>query len=104
MGHDAFTHHGLGSSALMLIGALHARPAQTIGELVGSASVSRATATVQALSRHAKFSETWDTYAHPPLAVEAVTVTVFGTAFASIGTPTAALRHNGTALITELTA
>ncbi|MFF4543385.1 tyrosine-type recombinase/integrase [Streptomyces sp. NPDC001406] len=35
--------------------------------------------TVQALSRHAKFSETWDTYAHPPLAVEEVTVTVFGT-------------------------
>lgn len=40
--------------------------------------------TVQALSRHAEFSETWDTYAHPPLAVEAVTVTVFGTAFSAI--------------------
>ncbi|WP_245697387.1 tyrosine-type recombinase/integrase [Streptomyces phaeochromogenes] len=40
--------------------------------------------TVQALSRHAEFSETWDTYAHPPLAVEAVTVTVFGIAFSAI--------------------
>ncbi|MFG3261703.1 hypothetical protein [Streptomyces bobili] len=40
--------------------------------------------TVQALSRHAEFSETWDTYAHPPLAVEEVTVTVFGTAFSGI--------------------
>jgi integrase len=40
--------------------------------------------TVQALSRHAEFSETWDTYAHPPLAVEAVTVTVFGTAFSDV--------------------
>lgn len=37
--------------------------------------------TVQALSRHAEFSETWDTYAHPPLAVEAVRVTAFGAAF-----------------------
>ncbi|MFD8046510.1 tyrosine-type recombinase/integrase [Streptomyces sp. Tu102] len=40
--------------------------------------------TVQALSRHARFSETWDTYAHPPRAVEEVTVTVFGTAFSHI--------------------
>ncbi|WP_369263537.1 tyrosine-type recombinase/integrase [Streptomyces sp. R35] len=40
--------------------------------------------TVQALSRHAGFSETWDTYAHPPLAVEEVTVTVFGTAFSDV--------------------
>jgi integrase len=42
--------------------------------------------TVQALSRHARFSETWDTYAHPPRAVEEVTVTVFGTAFSHIDT------------------
>ncbi|MET8081882.1 tyrosine-type recombinase/integrase [Streptomyces sp. NPDC005303] len=48
--------------------------------------------TVQALSRHAKFSETWDTYAHPPLAVEEVTVTVFGTAFSHIDTPAGASR------------
>ncbi|WP_329445804.1 hypothetical protein [Streptomyces canus] len=40
--------------------------------------------TVQALSRPAEFSETWDTYAHPPLAVEQITVMVFGTAFSAI--------------------
>ncbi|MFL1901185.1 tyrosine-type recombinase/integrase [Streptomyces tauricus] len=40
--------------------------------------------TVQALSRHAEFSETWDTYAHPPLAVEDVTVTAFGAAFSGV--------------------
>ncbi|TJZ94956.1 tyrosine-type recombinase/integrase [Actinacidiphila oryziradicis] len=39
--------------------------------------------TVQALSRHAEFSETWDTYAHPPLAVEGITVRAFGALFAS---------------------
>ncbi|MGW0569925.1 tyrosine-type recombinase/integrase [Streptomyces tauricus] len=37
--------------------------------------------TVQALSRHAKFSVTWDTYAHPPLAVQGVTVTTFASLF-----------------------
>ncbi|MCX5601216.1 site-specific integrase [Streptomyces phaeochromogenes] len=37
--------------------------------------------TVQALSRHARFSETWDTYARPPLAAEGVKVTAFGSAF-----------------------
>jgi integrase len=38
--------------------------------------------TVQALSRHANFEETWDTYAHPPLAVEGITVTTFSKLFA----------------------
>jgi len=37
--------------------------------------------TVQALSRHAEFSGTWDTYAHPPLATESVTVSAFSLAF-----------------------
>ncbi len=37
--------------------------------------------TVQALSRHAEFSETWDTYAHPPVAVEGITVRAFGSLF-----------------------
>ncbi|MEV2227870.1 site-specific integrase [Streptomyces phaeochromogenes] len=37
--------------------------------------------TVQALSRHARFSETWDTYARPPLTVEGLEVTVFGHVF-----------------------
>ncbi|MEY9871109.1 hypothetical protein ABH931_000574 [Streptacidiphilus sp. MAP12-33] len=37
--------------------------------------------TVQALSRHGDFAQTWETYAHPPLAVEGVTVTTFTRAF-----------------------
>ncbi|RAG82474.1 hypothetical protein DN069_27575 [Streptacidiphilus pinicola] len=54
MGHDAFAHHALGSSALMVIGALHARPGQTPAELTVSASLSRATAyrTVARLEGH----------------------------------------------------
>ncbi|MEY9968540.1 integrase [Streptacidiphilus sp. MAP12-16] len=40
--------------------------------------------TVQALSRHADFSQTWDTYAHPPLAIEGITVTAFRSAFQSL--------------------
>ncbi|MFI9275213.1 tyrosine-type recombinase/integrase [Kitasatospora sp. NPDC052896] len=39
--------------------------------------------TVQALSRHGDFSQTWETYAHPPMAVEGVTVTAFSNAFRS---------------------
>ncbi|GAB2882198.1 site-specific integrase [Streptomyces deserti] len=39
--------------------------------------------TVQALCRHAKFTETWDTYAHPPVAVQGVSVTTFGGLFVS---------------------
>ncbi|WP_427918701.1 tyrosine-type recombinase/integrase [Streptomyces sp. cg40] len=46
--------------------------------------------TVQALSRHARFAETWDTYAHPPMAVEGVTVDVFQTVFSHIDGPLAA--------------
>ncbi|MGW7521750.1 tyrosine-type recombinase/integrase [Streptomyces sp. NPDC054796] len=37
--------------------------------------------TVQALSRHAEFSETWDTYAHPPVAVQGVKVRTFSRLF-----------------------
>ncbi|MCZ4100815.1 MULTISPECIES: tyrosine-type recombinase/integrase [Streptomyces] len=37
--------------------------------------------TVQALSRHGEFSQTWQTYAHPPMAVEGVTVSTFSSAF-----------------------
>ncbi|MCM2388749.1 tyrosine-type recombinase/integrase [Streptomyces albipurpureus] len=40
--------------------------------------------TVQALSRHAEFSETWDTYAHPPMAVEGVKVITFSGLFTTI--------------------
>ena len=37
--------------------------------------------TVQALSRHGDFAQTWETYAHPPVAVEGVTVRTFSRAF-----------------------
>ncbi|MCW8382737.1 tyrosine-type recombinase/integrase [Streptomyces justiciae] len=37
--------------------------------------------TVQSLSRHARFTETWDTYARPPKIAEGLTVTAFGQAF-----------------------
>ncbi|MFD8387045.1 tyrosine-type recombinase/integrase [Streptomyces sp. NPDC059679] len=40
--------------------------------------------TVQSLSRHARFTETWDTYARPPRIAEGLTVTSFGQAFHSI--------------------
>ncbi|WP_155058859.1 transcriptional regulator [Streptomyces blattellae] len=72
MGHDAFAHHGLGSSALVIIGALHARPAQTIGELVGSASVSRATAyrTLRRLAGHGLVHHSGETWSLAPRALE----------------------------------
>lgn len=72
MGRDAFANHGLGSSALMIIGALHARPAQTIGELVGSASVSRATAyrTLQRLADHGLVHHSGETWSLAPRALE----------------------------------
>ncbi|MEV6959583.1 helix-turn-helix domain-containing protein [Streptomyces sp. NPDC051207] len=72
MGHDAFAHHGLGSSALMIIGALHARPAQTIGELVGSTSVSRATAyrTLRRLADHGLVHHSGETWSLAPGALE----------------------------------
>lgn len=38
--------------------------------------------TAQALSRHAEFSETMDTYAHPPVAAPGITVRTFGELFA----------------------
>ncbi|MGK5498508.1 tyrosine-type recombinase/integrase [Streptomyces sp. URMC 125] len=50
--------------------------------------------TVQALSRHAEFSETWDTYAHPPVAVQGVKVDTFSGLF-GIGGPGAAQAEHG---------
>ncbi|MFJ5843248.1 helix-turn-helix domain-containing protein [Streptomyces shenzhenensis] len=72
MGHDAFAHHGLGSSALMIIGALHAWPTQTIAELVGSASVSRATAyrTLRRLTDHGLVHHSGETWSLAPRALE----------------------------------
>jgi len=43
MAHDAFAHGALGSSALMIVGALYVQPGQTAVELVITSSVSRAT-------------------------------------------------------------
>ncbi|MGW6459720.1 helix-turn-helix domain-containing protein [Streptomyces sp. NPDC055078] len=65
MGRDAFARHGLGSSALVIIAALHARPHQTIRELTGSSSVSRASvyralARLRALGLARQTAETWD--------------------------------------------
>jgi len=72
MGHDAFAHHGLGSAALMLISALHQRPNQTVAELVGTSSVSRATAyrTLRRLAGHGLVQHTGETWALAPRALE----------------------------------
>lgn len=72
MGHDAFTHQALGSSALMVIGALHARPHQTASELVVTASVSRATAyrTLDRLLSHGLVHQTGETWSLAPRALE----------------------------------
>jgi len=74
MGHDAFAHHGLGSSALMVIGALHLRSGQTVEELVGSSSVSRATAyrTLRRLALHGLVRQTDQTWSLTPHALEGV--------------------------------
>jgi hypothetical protein len=72
MGHDAFAHRGLGSSALVIIGALHVRPAQTVSDLVSAASVSRATAyrTLRRLADHGLVQHIGETWALAPRAVE----------------------------------
>ncbi|MFF7133995.1 transcriptional regulator [Streptomyces sp. NPDC008196] len=72
MGHDAFAHHGLGSAALMLISALHQRPHQTVAELVGTSSVSRATAyrTMRRLAGHGLVQHTGETWTLAPRVLE----------------------------------
>jgi hypothetical protein len=72
MGHDAFARHGLGSSALMIIGALHAQPAQTVSDLVATASVSRATAyrTLRRLADHGLVHHAGETWTLAPRVVE----------------------------------
>ncbi|MEV7734407.1 transcriptional regulator [Streptomyces sp. NPDC088921] len=72
MGHDAFAHHALGSAALLIISALHLRPAQTVAELVGTSSVSRATAyrTLRRLADHGLVQHTGDTWTLAPRALE----------------------------------
>ncbi|MFH8469489.1 transcriptional regulator [Streptomyces sp. NPDC017991] len=74
MGHDAFTHQGLGSSALMIIGALHLHPGQSVVELIGSASLSRATAyrALRRLALHGLVHQTGQTWALTPRALEGI--------------------------------
>lgn len=72
MGHDAFAHHGLGSAALMIISALHVHPSQTVIELVGTTSVSRATTyrTLKRLADHGLIQHTGETWTLAPRALE----------------------------------
>lgn len=72
MGHDAFAHHGLGSAALLLISALHQHPHQSVSELVGTSSVSRATTyrTLKRLADHGLVQHTGETWALAPRALD----------------------------------
>ncbi|MGW3446517.1 helix-turn-helix domain-containing protein [Streptomyces sp. NPDC001076] len=72
MGHDAFAHHALGSAALVIISALHQYPAQTVAELVGTSSVSRATTyrSLRRLADHGLVQHTGETWALAPRALE----------------------------------
>ncbi|MCX4579042.1 transcriptional regulator [Streptomyces sp. NBC_01571] len=72
MAHDAFAHRALGSSALLIIGALHSRPAQTVGELVITSSVSRATVyrTLHRLGSHGLVHHVGEIWILAPRALE----------------------------------
>jgi hypothetical protein len=72
MAHDAFAHAGLGSSALMIIGALHATPGQSAAQLVASSSVSRATVyrTLQRLHGHGLVQQNDSMWMLTPRALE----------------------------------
>ncbi|WP_217558749.1 helix-turn-helix domain-containing protein [Streptomyces sp. GbtcB6] len=72
MGHDAFAHHALGSAALVIISALHLRPDQTVAELVGTSSVSRATTyrSLRRLADHGLVQHTGETWVLTPRALE----------------------------------
>ncbi|MEU6379650.1 helix-turn-helix domain-containing protein [Streptomyces sp. NPDC046909] len=72
MAHDAFAHRALGSSALMIIGALHSRSSQTVGELVTTSSVSRATVyrTLHRLVSHGLVHHVGETWILAPRALE----------------------------------
>lgn len=74
MAHDAFSHGALGSSALMVLAALHARRAQTPGQLVLSASLSRATAyrALNRLKSHGLVQPHGDGWTLSPLALEGI--------------------------------
>ncbi|MEY9871128.1 hypothetical protein ABH931_000593 [Streptacidiphilus sp. MAP12-33] len=74
MANDAFAHAALGSSALMVIGALHANPGQGAAELVVSSSVSRATVyrTLQRLEGHGLVQQNDFVWTLTPRALEGI--------------------------------
>jgi hypothetical protein len=76
MANDAFAHAGLGSSALLVIGALHANPGQSAAELVASSSVSRATVyrTLQRLHGHGLIEQNDSVWTLTPRALEGIGV------------------------------
>ncbi|WP_246144328.1 MarR family transcriptional regulator [Actinacidiphila oryziradicis] len=71
---DAFAHHGLGSSALMVIAALHARPGQTVTELIATSSVSRATVyrALRRLAAHGLVQHDGEAWDLAPRALEGI--------------------------------
>jgi hypothetical protein len=72
MAHDAFAHQGLGSSALVILAALHANPHQSAGDLVATSAVSRATTyrTLQRLAGLGLVHQTGPLWALAPRALE----------------------------------
>ncbi|MEU1183755.1 helix-turn-helix domain-containing protein [Streptomyces sp. NPDC005820] len=78
MGHDAFAHHALGSAALMIISALHQHPHQSVSELVGTSSVSRATTyrTLRRLANHGLVQHTGETWTLTPRALEGFGISI----------------------------
>ncbi|WP_307130058.1 hypothetical protein [Streptomyces aurantiacus] len=96
MAHDAFAHHGLGSSALMIIGALHVRSHQTASELVITSSVSRATTyrTLHRLKSHGLVHHIGEVWSLAPRALEG-----FGNSFSEAVTDRQVLLAHGWDLI-----
>jgi IclR helix-turn-helix domain len=76
MANDAFARQGLGSSALMVIGALHATPGQSAAELVASSSVSRATVyrTLERLHGHGLVQRDGSVWTLTPRSLEGIGV------------------------------
>lgn len=72
MDHDAFAQHGLGSSALIILAALHANPRQSPSDLVATSAVSRATAyrTLQRLAGLGLVHQTGTLWALAPGALQ----------------------------------
>jgi hypothetical protein len=76
MANGALARQGLGSSALMVIGALHANPGQSAAELIASSSMSRATVyrTPQRLHPHGLVQQDDSAWTLTPRALEGLGV------------------------------